>query len=329
MKRIIWLVIPLLVFTFSCDQSNTGEGTTSNDMTTLVDSTSYALGINIGSGFTNFNIKEPSFGLNSNIFLLSVKEALQKKARFNSNEVSAVIQQFQVQMQGGQVIGNNPANGDDEESIELDNFIDSVAYAFGVGNCDQFLNYKKEHESYGVSLDSDHFFQGVQDKVKNTLLFEESMLQGIMNRYSQSIQEKAMEVQNKKAEANRMEGAKFLAENKSKAGVKTTASGLQYLVKEAGTGPSPSPTDEVEVHYEGRLLNGEVFDSSIEKNRTITFALNGVIPGWTEGLQLMKEGAKYTFFIPSDLAYGPRGSGAQIGPDATLIFEVELIKVNP
>lgn len=121
-------------------------------------------------------------------------------------------------------------------------------------------------------------------------------------------------------------GAQFLADNATKDGVKVTASGLQYLVLKEGTGKSPKATDEVVVHYRGTLLNGTEFDSSYKRNEPISFRLNQVIPGWTEGVQLMKEGAKYKFFIPSKLAYGSRGGGP-IGPDETLIFEVELLKV--
>ena len=106
-----------------------------------------------------------------------------------------------------------------------------------------------------------------------------------------------------------------------------TASGLQYVVEKEGEGAQPTATDEVTVHYTGKLLNGQVFDSSVQRGEPATFPLNRVIPGWTEGVQLMKEGAKYTFFIPSDLAYGPQGIPNAIPPHSTLIFEVELIKV--
>lgn len=124
------------------------------------------------------------------------------------------------------------------------------------------------------------------------------------------------------------EGVKFLADNKKKAEVKETASGLQYVVEKEGTGAQPGATDEVTVHYTGKLLDGTVFDSSVSRGEPATFPLNRVIPGWTEGVQLMSEGAKYTFFIPSDLAYGPQGVPNAIPPHSTLIFEVELIKVN-
>ena len=130
------------------------------------------------------------------------------------------------------------------------------------------------------------------------------------------------------ADKNLQEGQAFLAENGKKPGVTTTASGLQYEVIKAGDGAAPGPTDKVTVHYKGTLLDGSEFDSSYKRGETATFPLNRVIRGWTEGLQLMKTGAHYRFFIPADLAYGAHGAGRMIGPNATLIFEVELISVG-
>jgi FKBP-type peptidyl-prolyl cis-trans isomerase FkpA len=123
-------------------------------------------------------------------------------------------------------------------------------------------------------------------------------------------------------------GEKFLEDNSKKEGVVTTASGLQYKVLTEGTGKSPKATDTVLVHYEGTLIDGKVFDSSYRRGEPIEFPLNRVIAGWTEGVQLMKEGAKFRFYIPSRLAYGPRGAGRDIGPNEALIFDVELLKVG-
>lgn len=120
----------------------------------------------------------------------------------------------------------------------------------------------------------------------------------------------------------------YLKENKKKAGVQVTASGLQYRVLRKGAGRKPSKSDEVEVHYKGSLINGKVFDSSYDRGQSISFTLNKVIAGWTEGLQLMKEGAKYELVIPANLGYGINGAGRSIPPRATLIFEVELLKVH-
>lgn len=127
---------------------------------------------------------------------------------------------------------------------------------------------------------------------------------------------------------NLAKGQAFLKANSTQPGVKTTSSGLQYLVLEEGKGKSPKATDTVLVHYKGNLLDGTEFDSSYKRNEPISFPLNGVIPGWTEGVQLMKEGGKIRLFIPSNLAYGSRGAGGVIPPDSTLIFDIELLKVQ-
>ena len=142
------------------------------------------------------------------------------------------------------------------------------------------------------------------------------------------IQEYLQELAAKKTAEMKAGGDKFLAENLKNENVKSTPSGLQYVVEKEGDGAQPTAEDEVTVHYTGKLLDGSVFDSSVSRGEPATFPLNRVIPGWTEGVQLMKEGAKYTFFIPSDLAYGPQGVQGVIPPHSTLIFEVELIKVN-
>lgn len=181
----------------------------------------------------------------------------------------------------------------------------------------------RQLKGMGVSnLDADTFRNGVMNAFDGTepeIPVEEA--QKLINDYLQELQDKAEKVA-------RAEGEQFLAENGKKENVKTTASGLQYVVEKEGTGAQPTAEDEVTVHYTGKLLNGQVFDSSVNRGEPATFPLNRVIPGWTEGVQLMKEGAKYTFFIPSDLAYGPQGMPGAIPPHSTLIFDVELIKVN-
>jgi FKBP-type peptidyl-prolyl cis-trans isomerase FkpA len=139
---------------------------------------------------------------------------------------------------------------------------------------------------------------------------------------------KMVEERTKKAAENKEAGAKFLAENKTKEGVKTTESGLQYIVEKEGEGENPAAEDTVEVHYRGTLLDGTEFDSSYKRGEPVKFPLNRVIKGWTEGVQLMKKGAKYKFFIPSDLAYGDTGAGETIAPGSTLIFEVELLSIE-
>ncbi|MES1926485.1 FKBP-type peptidyl-prolyl cis-trans isomerase [Salinisphaera sp. T31B1] len=180
-----------------------------------------------------------------------------------------------------------------------------------------------------VEIDMDSLTQGVRDVVDGgqTKLSQEE-LDGVMQSFVQDMEAAQKQKAEQQAQTNQEKGKKFLAENKSKDGVKTTDSGLQYKVIEPGDGPSPGENDSVTVHYTGKLIDGTVFDSSRERGEPVTFPVNAVIPGWTEALQLMKQGAKYELYIPADLAYGERGAGAQIGPNETLIFDVELLKVD-
>jgi FKBP-type peptidyl-prolyl cis-trans isomerase FklB len=137
------------------------------------------------------------------------------------------------------------------------------------------------------------------------------------------------ELHNQQMQKNKEEGEAFLKANKTKPGVIETASGLQYKVIQEGTGKSPKPTDVVKCNYTGKLIDGTIFDSSYDRGQPAEFSLSGVIPGWKEGLQLMKEGGKYELYVPSDLAYGARGAGQKIGPNSTLIFDIELLEVKP
>ena len=148
--------------------------------------------------------------------------------------------------------------------------------------------------------------------------------QQTMQKFQATMEEKANAEAQKAASENSEKGKAYLAENAKKEGVKVTASGLQYEVIKEGSGKKPAATDTVSVHYEGTLINGQVFDSSIRRGQPVEFPLNRVIPGWTEGVQLMSVGSKYRFVIPSNLAYGEHGAGGAIGPNETLIFEVEL-----
>ncbi len=180
-------------------------------------------------------------------------------------------------------------------------------------------------------LQMDQFLQGIQhghagdDETKR--MSREEIQQALMT-YQQELQQQQMQQMEELAQKNKEAGETFLAENAQRDGVETTESGLQYEVIEEGNGDKPSAEDTVEVHYTGELISGEVFDSSRERGQPVTFALNQVIPGWTEGLQLMSEGARYKLYIPSELAYGPGGNRG-IGPNETLVFDVELLEVNP
>lgn len=193
--------------------------------------------------------------------------------------------------------------------------MDKVSYALGmsIGHQLQQMN--------AIDLNIDDFAQAITDVFNGDAKLSDAEAQAaVQDFFSRKAEEQA--------KAAKAEGENFLAENAKKEGVKTLPSGLQYKVLREGDGRKPSATDKVECHYEGTLINGEVFDSSYRRGETATFGLNQVIKGWTEGLQLMQEGAKYRFFIPYNLAYGEHGAGQSIPPYAALIFDVELIKVK-
>jgi len=181
-----------------------------------------------------------------------------------------------------------------------------------------------------IDVDSAALVQGLKDTLSGnkTLLTEEEARAALMQLQSE-MQAKMQAKQAAEGEANKKEGDAFLATNKTKEGVVTLPSGLQYKILKEGTGPKPTATDSVVCNYKGTLINGTEFDSSYKRGEPATFPVTGVIKGWTEALQLMPVGSKWQLFIPSDLAYGPRGTpGGPIGPNATLIFEVELVSIK-
>ncbi len=206
--------------------------------------------------------------------------------------------------------------------VELTSDAQKFGYAIGV----DLGNSLKPVSSH---VDVAALKQGLDDVSSSaTLKLDDAAREAIKATVSKTMQEEQVKQREEAAAKALAEGEKFLAENATKEGVKTTASGLQYKVLTEGSGTSPTAADEVTVHYKGTLINGEEFDSSIARGQPVTFPLGNVIEGWTEGVQLMKPGAKYQFFIPSKLGYGERGAGVKIGPNQTLIFEVELIEVK-
>ncbi|MBR4264303.1 MAG: FKBP-type peptidyl-prolyl cis-trans isomerase [Paludibacteraceae bacterium] len=194
--------------------------------------------------------------------------------------------------------------------------MDKISYALGLSMGQNLMGSGVE------SLNYQDLAQGIEDvltKQQPKISYQEA--QQVLNTFFQELEQKV-------AGAAKAEGEKFLAENAKREGVKVTASGLQYEVLEPSLGQKPKATDTVRVHYEGTLIDGTVFDSSYRRGESITFPLNGVIKGWTEGLQLMSIGSKYKFFIPYQLAYGERGAGQSIPPYAALIFTVELLGIE-
>lgn len=200
--------------------------------------------------------------------------------------------------------------------------MDKVSYALGLGIGQQLAQM-------GASdLNIDDFADAIKDVINgNVLKVPHKDAQTIVQEYFRQQEERINAIRAEQGKAAKAEGEKFLAENGKKEGVVTLKSGLQYEVLREGNGKKPKATDKVKCHYEGTLINGQVFDSSYKRNEPAVFPLNQVIPGWTEGLQLMQEGAKYRFYIPYILAYGESGAGGSIPPFATLIFDVELLEV--
>jgi len=215
-----------------------------------------------------------------------------------------------------------------KKEVVLDTQEQKISYLMGLDSGKNIL-------SMDMGFDQDAFLSGQDAGLTDTLpsLSEEQIDEAVavfrdqMMAKEQAMQKEQEGMATLQSETNAIEGAEFLALNGAKEGVTTTASGLQYRVLTAGTGPTPTAESTVEVHYAGRLLDGTEFDSSIKRGVPTQFGVTQVIAGWTEGLQLMTEGSKWEFYIPADLAYGPGGTGP-IGPNATLIFEVELLQAN-
>ena len=198
---------------------------------------------------------------------------------------------------------------------------DKVSYSLGTEIGSSFKALKDE-------VDMDLLWQGFYDSINDKkLLLSPQESQDVKRKFLTRIKKERSSKMENMAEENQKKGMTFLLDNKTKAGIITTKTGLQYKVVRKGDGPKPKLTDQVKVHYRGTIISGEEFDSSYKRGTPATFKLNAVIQGWQEGLQLMSPGSKYEFFIPSELAYGERGAGNLIGPNATLIFEVELLDI--
>lgn len=201
--------------------------------------------------------------------------------------------------------------------------MDKLSYALGLG-------IGRQLQQMGANnLNIDNFAQAIKDVIAGAeLQVNEAEAQQVVQEFFMKQEEKQRAEAAEKGKKAKEEGENYLAENAKKEGVVTLPSGLQYLVIKEGNGKRPKATDKVKCHYEGMLVDGTLFDSSVQRGEPATFPLNQVIAGWTEGLQLMTEGSKYRFFIPYTLGYGERGAGASIPPFAALVFDVELIEVQ-
>lgn len=208
------------------------------------------------------------------------------------------------------------------QSLDLENTESRAGYSIGVNIG---LNLATQG-ILGEDVNNAALMQGIRDAIDDSIQLSDEEIVAALEQYSMLMEQRAQE----QLAGMAQKGEQFLNDNAMQAGVVTTSSGLQYLVLEEGSNANalmPLATDEVEVHYHGTMIDGTVFDSSVDRGESISFPLNGVIPGWTEGLQLMKVGDKYRFFIPSDLAYGAQGAGP-IPPYSALIFDVELLGIN-
>jgi FKBP-type peptidyl-prolyl cis-trans isomerase FklB len=220
-------------------------------------------------------------------------------------------------------LGLLAAPGSAEEALAFKTQKEKVSYGIGVDAARSF-------QRMGIDLDVDVLIKAMRDVYSGgKLLMTEEDLRATMTAYQADLREKRMSALRQTAADNKKAGDAFLAENKAKQGVVALPSGLQYKVLKQGSGPKPTDTDSVEVHYRGTLVDGTEFDSSYRRGQPGTFKVKGgVIPGWSEALLLMPVGSKWQFFVPPQLAYGERGAGRDIGPNATLVFEVELLAVK-
>ena len=249
-----------------------------------------------------------------------------KKQMLNILLIVIAVTFFNVNANAQKDKKSKKAKGDDPAAkFELKNEVDSVSYAIG-------LNMTTSIKKDFAEANFDAFIEGIKaGMVGEGYIIQPEQIQDCVGPYFQRKQEVAKADELKKSESVKEDGLKFLEENKTKPGVKVTESGLQYLVIKEGTGTHPTATSNVEVHYHGTTPDGTVFDSSVNRGETISFGLNQVIKGWTEGVQLMTVGSKYKFFIPQELAYGanaPQGGAGPIKPYMPLVFEVELFKIN-
>ena len=277
-----------------------------------VDSLSYAHGLNYQTGANGLGVM--GIELNPDKYLEGFKNAQSSDPVWTRDAATSILMRFtqELRPRAGQ-----PFTDSDRPKTD----IDSLSLALGA-----YDSYT--YQGCGYEVNAEAVCAGIREALAGSNQLPDNIYSKLNNAFNNELNAALLAEQQAKGKEALRIGAEFLEENKDKEGVMTTESGLQYKVLEAGTGASPSATQTVSVHYEGRLIDGTVFDSSIQRGEPTEFPVNRVIPGWTEGLQLMKEGAKYQFYIPSELAYGSRGAGGDIGPNETLIFDVELLEVK-
>ncbi len=319
------------MFGFACNQNGTSGASGGNvTLSTLTDSLSYAVGTDLASQYKKGLTGAEDFVLNEANFIKGVEDAFEGKEGYSDKVRQSLAGQIQrIARSAQQKQQQNPTQELElktKKTFSLENISDSISYSLGTDSGDNLNTVFVDDQAQ--NFNNAAFVAGLHGGFSDASKIPEEGIKSLMMKFQPVYGIAKQEAQRKKGEKNKAEGEAFLAENATKEGVKTTASGLQYKVIKAGNGKTPTATDKVNVHYEGKLLNGEIFDSSIQRGKPISFQLNGVIKGWTEGLQLMKVGAKYKFYIPGDLAYGLRGSPPAIPPNSTLIFDVELLGIE-
>lgn len=305
MKQLIFL-FSILALVSACGGGGGLQGT--DDLTTEMDSISYAVGRFFTGQFDDLGI-----AVNAQQLGQGLEDVANNTTTITEEEGLALMQSFQqtlMMRQGAPFTEEDPAPFS----------VDTISYIIGA----DFARNMKEFE---VNLNSAAFLQGSKDHLADAESMVDDKEDALMQKLTLKITEKQEAEQAVVAEAEINKGAAFIAEKAAEEGVMSTPSGLHYKVIKEGTGAQPAATDRVLVHYHGTLIDGTVFDSSVDRGEPIDFGLNEVIPGWTEGVALMKVGAKYQFYIPYQLAYGLRGSPPNIPGGATLIFDVELLDI--
>lgn len=212
--------------------------------------------------------------------------------------------------------------GNTQEQAHIKSFKDSVSYGIG-------MNIARDLKHQSIDIDPDLLLQGVKDMMAGgKMQLTDDQVRSVMQSLQKDVMAKQEQKNKELGGKNMKDGEAFLAANKSKEGVKVTPSGLQYKILKEGTGPKPTATQTVSVHYRGTLLDGTEFDSSIKRGQPTEYPVSGFIKGWIEALQMMPVGSKWQLFVPPDLAYGSQGSGSVIGPNSVLIFEIELLAIK-
>lgn len=311
--RLKSLIAILAVSTFFASCGSKAEG--DSNLATVKDSTSYALGSLQAKGMMDQMRAMKVFKyIDADWLLKGAKDRIDEKSLIDNEQARTVITYV---MQGARTDSAFAMAAATKGDVMV-NKSDSLSYALG-SQVIEGISQGATQLNVVDKIDNLKVFDAIRDVVTDSSLIDAVTARRLIDAVVKEANEKKAEVEGAKGNA-------FLEENKKRDGVITTESGLQYEVLKEGVGASPKATDKVKVHYHGTLIDGTVFDSSVERGEPITFGLNQVIKGWTEGVQLMKEGAKYKFYIPQELGYGGRAAG-KIPPYSTLIFEVELLEV--